>query len=76
MANSLTCQEVIEFVVQYLDGELTSEVHETFAEHLERCTACVAYIDSYEKAVALGKAAYPEIDEVIVQISMGDERGA
>ena len=46
---SLTCQAVIELLLEYLDESLTPEVLEAFERHLEGCPACVAYLDTYKK---------------------------
>jgi len=46
---SLTCQAVIELLLEYLDESLTPEVLEAFERHLEGCPACVAYLNTYEK---------------------------
>lgn len=68
MARSLTCEEVVQFVMQYLERELSGDVQADFEVHLRRCTACVAYIDSYEKTVALGKTAFPNLDESLEDV--------
>ena len=46
---SLTCQAVIELLLEYLEESLTPEVLEAFERHLEGCPACVAYLNTYEK---------------------------
>jgi anti-sigma factor RsiW len=54
----LSCREFIEFIMDWLDGELDPGVRREFAEHLEMCPDCVDYLESYRRTVALGKAAW------------------
>ncbi len=51
----MTCQEVIEFLMMYRDGDLPEPQRTRFAAHLEVCPSCVAYLHSYEEAVRLGR---------------------
>ena len=46
---SLTCQAVIELLLEYLEESLTPEALEAFERHLEGCPACVAYLNTYKK---------------------------
>ena len=59
----MTCRDVIEFLIEYLAGELPPEQHKAFTEHLNACPECVTYLNSYEEAVRLGKAALSEPDD-------------
>jgi anti-sigma factor RsiW len=52
----MTCREVLDFLLDYLDGNLSSAQRAVFEEHLAVCTACVAYLHNYQQAVKLGKA--------------------
>jgi len=53
----LTCQEVFEFLMAYLDGDLPEGERTTFETHLAACPPCVAYLETYQDAVRLGKEA-------------------
>jgi anti-sigma factor RsiW len=53
----MTCREVIEFIGQYLDGELTSEQQAAFEYHLTLCDDCGEYLSNYKQTLALGQAA-------------------
>ncbi len=59
----MTCREVVEFLMEYLAGELPPEQHTAFTAHLDACPECVAYLKSYEETVRLGKAALGAADE-------------
>ena len=43
----LTCRELIEFLMQYVDGELPAAQLRAFERHLEICPSCVAYLAGY-----------------------------
>jgi len=56
----MTCREVVEFLMAYLDGELPEEERRVFEEHLAECEECVAYLASYQRATRLGATAWEE----------------
>ena len=51
----MTCREFIDFLMQYIDGELPEDVRESFDKHLETCPSCVSYLDSYRSTVRLAE---------------------
>jgi anti-sigma factor RsiW len=53
----MTCRELIDFLMAYLDGELPAERRALFDAHLEICAACQRYLDGYRESIALGRAA-------------------
>jgi anti-sigma factor RsiW len=53
----MTCRELIDFLMAYLDGELPDERRALFDAHLEICAACRRYLDGYRQSIALGRAA-------------------
>jgi anti-sigma factor RsiW len=55
--NTVTCQEVAEFLMDYLNGELAQTQREVFEEHLGICPDCVAYLRSYELTIKAAKSA-------------------
>jgi len=82
---TLTCREFIDFIMGWLDGELEPAVRRSFAEHLDMCPDCVDYLDSYQRTVALGKAAWDapgdapvpdEVPEQLVQAVLAARRRA
>jgi anti-sigma factor RsiW len=56
----MTCREIIDFLVQYLDGELTPQQRDGFEAHLAICPDCVEYLHTYRQTVALGQVALRE----------------
>lgn len=53
----LTCRDVIEFLMAYLDGELDDAQNSAFEHHLSVCPSCVNYLNTYRRTVVLGQAA-------------------
>jgi anti-sigma factor RsiW len=65
----MTCRELIEFLMDYLDGELGPEERARFDAHLAECPMCVAYLETYQQAVRLGKAVLaPPGEEVPAEV--------
>lgn len=56
----LTCREVITFLHEFLAQELTPEEEREFRRHLAVCPSCLAYLETYERAVTLARAAFRE----------------
>jgi anti-sigma factor RsiW len=59
----MTCKEVLDFLMDYLDGTMPFRQRRDFERHLAVCPSCVAYLDSYKKTVKLGKAALASTDD-------------
>lgn len=60
---ALTCREVVDFLGEYLDGDLPSAQCAAFESHLADCPDCVTYLRSYEETVRLGRAAFDRLDD-------------
>ena len=56
----MTCQELCEFLMQYLDGELPEPERASFAEHVDICPPCLAYLQTYRKTIELGQSICTE----------------
>ncbi len=52
----MTCQELADFLMRYLDGELPETQRVSFTDHVELCPPCKAYLTTYQKTVELGQA--------------------
>ena len=59
----MTCRELIGFLADYLSGELPAEERRLFEEHLADCPDCVAYLETYEATIRLGKDAFPGVQD-------------
>ncbi len=56
----MTCQEFVDFLMAYLDGELPTAQRDAFDEHMGLCPQCVTYLDTYRESVQLGRQALCE----------------
>jgi anti-sigma factor (TIGR02949 family) len=52
----LCCRDAVQFLLQYLDGELPADQRARFELHLRSCPPCVDYLESYRETIRLGKA--------------------
>ena len=53
----INCHELIEFCLDYLEGELPQEEEVGFRRHLSQCSDCVNFFETYRKtpeAIARG----------------------
>ena len=82
--DEVTCREFVDFIMAWLDRELDPERSRIFSEHLAMCPDCVDYLESYQRTVALGKAAWEapgdspvpeEVPEALVQAVLAARRG-
>ena len=56
MHHMITCKEFEDFVLSYLDGELTRRQQSVFEWHLRICRECRDYLAAYQRAAELGCA--------------------
>ncbi len=53
----MTCQEIAEFLMDYLNGDLSEREHAIFEKHLGICPECVNYVRSYEITIHATRSA-------------------
>jgi anti-sigma factor (TIGR02949 family) len=51
--HDITCREVSEFLLAYLERELDSEARDEFERHLNYCPPCVHYLEGYRETIEL-----------------------
>lgn len=54
----VTCREVSDFIMEYLSGELSSEVGRAFEHHLTLCADCRHYLAAYKTTVELSRQSF------------------
>lgn len=66
----MTCREVLDFLMAYLDGEVDAMTKVEFEHHLSVCRCCRAYLQNYAEVVRMGREAYaePEADHIPEQL--------
>ncbi len=77
----MKCREFVEFVMEYLEGDLADEERRVFEGHIRDCPPCLTYLDTYEDTVRLGRSvcgpddAVPEdVPEELVQAILAARR--
>jgi anti-sigma factor RsiW len=61
----MTCRELVDFLADYVAGDLPSTERAPFDAHLAACPECVAYLESYEATIKLGKSAFCDADDAL-----------
>ncbi|MBX3023897.1 zf-HC2 domain-containing protein [bacterium] len=61
--SELTCRDVADFLMAYLDRELDPPQRAAFEAHLTVCDECVRYLRAYERTVRLARTAGRDPDE-------------
>jgi hypothetical protein len=51
--HGVSCREISEFLMAYLERELEGEQKAEFERHLKLCPPCVHYLDGYKETVEL-----------------------
>lgn len=65
----MTCRDVLDFLMAYLDGELPAQERAVFEEHLAVCPACRFYLQNYLDTVRASQAACdPEKDSTLTSV--------
>jgi anti-sigma factor RsiW len=58
----LTCREVVDFLLDYLDGDLPEGVVRQFERHLAGCRDCANFLTTYRATIALAGSAMHACD--------------
>ena len=56
----VTCREFEEFIVDYLDDNLTRKQKTVFEMHLRMCADCRAYLEAYQRSIQLGQRVFAQ----------------
>jgi len=64
----ISCQELIDFLDRYVDGELPAPIKVKFEEHLDVCEACVEYLHSYRETIRLAADAWQDEELAIEDV--------
>jgi anti-sigma factor RsiW len=48
----LSCQEIVELVTAYLEGDLADDTARTFEDHLAICPGCAMYVEQFRVTIA------------------------
>ena len=53
----ITCQQIAEFCLDYVDGALPQDEQIGFRRHLGQCPDCVTFFETYRKTPELSRVA-------------------
>lgn len=59
---AMTCRQLADFLMDYLNHDLPADVRQAFDRHLALCPNCVAYVKTYQTAIDLGRLAFADVD--------------
>jgi anti-sigma factor RsiW len=59
----MTCRELADFIMDYLNGDLAPEVRSAFERHLTVCPNCVNYLATYRTTIDLSRRAFADDDD-------------
>jgi anti-sigma factor RsiW len=65
LTRDVTCREFVEFLADYVAGELPPQSRSEFDLHLARCPSCVAYMNTYCATQELARAALAAPDDPV-----------
>ena len=68
-----TCREVIDFLADYVNGELPPRVRAHFETHLLQCPACAAYVRSYDEALRLARGSGGVLEQQLLPEDVPEE---
>ena len=49
----MTCRELVELLIDFLDGELPEDRRRHIEQHLEFCPPCLTYLKTYKVTIQL-----------------------
>lgn len=49
----MNCRELVEFLMDFLDGSLPPEHHQRVKEHIESCPPCEVYLETYRLTIQI-----------------------
>jgi mycothiol system anti-sigma-R factor len=55
----VNCRDLVEKLIEYLDGELAAEEAQHIREHLDECEPCVRYVRTYELTIQITRRLPP-----------------
>jgi anti-sigma factor RsiW len=61
----MTCQQLTDFIADYLSGQLSTGQRQAFERHIDVCATCRRYIDSYRKTMEVARRVESSAPEPI-----------
>jgi len=51
----ICCKECLELLNDYIEGELSAEVHASLEDHFEDCPPCIAFLNTYKATIHMSQ---------------------
>jgi len=64
----MTCKELIEFLSDYLAGEVAPQQRQAFERHLAVCPSCAAYLETFKRTIQLSKSSFEQDESGVRQV--------
>lgn len=86
MSDCLTCKQLVEFLAEYLDGEMDESMRAQFEQHVDMCPPCKDYLKTYRETLRMCRSTCndeqkkpgpvpPELVQVILSTLKQEGRG-
>ena len=59
----INCRECVDFILAYLDNELSEDERAQFQKHLDMCPPCKKFIDEYQDCIRAASCCYDEEED-------------
>ena len=67
----LSCEEVNQFIMDYMDDNLPQSTKKKFEKHLENCNCCKGFFDQYNSTISLvNQQSQIEIPEDLSKLTL------
>lgn len=60
----MKCHDFVDFLIDYLEGQLPVEQRVVFEQHLQHCACCGYYLRTYQLTIELGRSVCRCSDDV------------
>lgn len=61
----MTCKEFEDFILDYLDGELSVQQRAGFDLHLRMCRECRQYLQAYQRSIDVDRAVFTSAENFL-----------
>ena len=66
---SVTCEQCIEVLVDYVDGSMDQATYTAFEKHFADCSPCLDFLRTYKTTITLSARAFTDV-EIPEQVSL------
>ena len=54
----MTCEQIVDLLVEYVEGELDSAITESVESHVSECPDCAHFVNTYTATIAMAERAF------------------